>query len=216
LHSYSLQKMIIKKAEFIKSSVLLSQCPPDNKPEYAMIGRSNVGKSSLINMITNHSKLAQTSSKPGKTQTINHFNINDQWYLVDLPGYGWAKVSENKKDEWKKMINTYLKERQNLMCVCVLIDSRLPPQEKDFYFIKWLGMNEIPFVLIFTKIDKQSTLKTEQNIALFKKSLLELFEEFPEHFITSSEKGIGKENILNFITETNKSFINPNIQATGF
>lgn len=208
--------MIIKKAEFIKSSVLLSQCPPDNKPEYAMIGRSNVGKSSLINMITNHSKLAQTSSKPGKTQTINHFNINDQWYLVDLPGYGWAKVSENKKDEWKKMINTYLKERQNLICVCVLIDSRLPPQEKDFYFIKWLGMNEIPFVLIFTKIDKQSTLKTEQNIALFKKSLLELFEEFPEHFITSSEKGIGKENILNFITETNKSFINPNIQATGF
>ena len=169
--------MIIKKAAFIKSSVLLSQCPPDNKPEYAMIGRSNVGKSSLINMITNHSKLAQTSSKPGKTQTINHFNINDQWYLVDLPGYGWAKVSENKKDEWKKMINTYLKERQNLMCVCVLIDSRLPPQEKDFYFIKWLGMNEIPFVLIFTKIDKQSALKTEQNIALFKKSLLELFEE---------------------------------------
>ena len=208
--------MIIKKAEFIKSSVLLSQCPPDNKPEYAMIGRSNVGKSSLINMITNHSKLAQTSSKPGKTQTINHFNINDQWYLVDLPGYGWAKVSENKKDEWKKMINTYLKERQNLMCVCVLIDSRLPPQEKDFYFIKWLGMNEIPFVLIFTKIDKQSALKTEQNIALFKESLLELFEEFPEHFVTSSEKAIGKENILNFITETNKSFINPNIQASGF
>ncbi|MEY3417295.1 MAG: hypothetical protein RL711_600 [Bacteroidota bacterium] len=208
--------MIIKKAEFIKSSVLLSQCPPDNMPEYAMIGRSNVGKSSLINMLTNHSKLAQTSSKPGKTQTINHFNINDQWYLVDLPGYGWAKVSENKKDEWKKMINTYLRERANLMCICVLIDSRLPPQEKDFYFIKWLGMNEIPFVLIFTKTDKQSALKTEQNIALFKTKLLELFEEFPEYFVTSSEKVIGREPILNFITETNKSFINPNNKALDF
>jgi GTP-binding protein len=208
--------MIIKKAEFIKSSVLLSQCPPDHLPEYAMIGRSNVGKSSLINMITNHSKLAQTSSKPGKTQTINHFNINDSWYLVDLPGYGWAKVSENKKDEWKKMINTYLKERANLMCVCVLIDSRHSPQEKDFYFIKWLGMNEIPFVIIFTKTDKQSALKTEQNINLFKKALLELFEEFPQYFVTSSEKGIGKEGILNFITETNKSFINPNLKETNF
>ena len=208
--------MIIKKAEFIKSSVLLSQCPPDHMPEYALIGRSNVGKSSLINMLTNHSKLAQTSSKPGKTQTINHFNINDQWYLVDLPGYGWAKVSENKKDEWKKMINTYLKERRNLMCVCVLIDSRIPPQEKDINFINWLGTNEIPFVVIFTKIDKQSALKTEQQIAQFKKKVLELFEEFPSYFITSSEKNIGKENVLEFIAETNKSFINPNNKASDF
>lgn len=208
--------MIIKKAEFVKSSVLLSQCPPDSIPEYAMIGRSNVGKSSLINMLTNHSKLAQTSSKPGKTQTINHFNINDDWYLVDLPGYGWAKVSENKKDDWKKMINTYLRERRNLMCVCVLIDSRHSPQEKDMIFIKWLGMNEIPFVLIFTKTDKQSALKTDQNIAIFKKGLLELFEEIPQYFITSSEKGIGKEPILNFISETNKSFIDPNKSETNF
>lgn len=208
--------MIIKTAEFIKSSVLLSQCPPDNMPEYAMIGRSNVGKSSLINMLTNHSKLAQTSSKPGKTQTINHFNINNNWYLVDLPGYGWAKVSENKKDDWKKMINTYLKDRLNLMCVCVLIDSRHSPQEKDLYFIKWLGTNEIPFVLIFTKIDKQSALKTDQNISLFKKAMLNFFEEIPQYFTTSSEKLIGREEILNFISETNKRFIDPNKKETNF
>ncbi|PIQ22119.1 MAG: YihA family ribosome biogenesis GTP-binding protein [Cytophagales bacterium CG18_big_fil_WC_8_21_14_2_50_42_9] len=195
--------MIIKEATFISSNTTVAKCPATDLPEYAFIGRSNVGKSSLINMLTNKSKLAKTSSFPGKTQLINHFKINDNWYLVDLPGYGWAKVSKESREKWLKMIKAYLQQRQNLACVFLLIDSRHEPQKSDLEFIELLGSLQIPFVLVFTKTDKQSDLKTQQAVATYQKKLLESWEELPQIFITSSSEKKGRDEILNFIDQVN-------------
>lgn len=198
--------MIIKSAEFVCSNTQISKLPPPVRPEYAFIGRSNVGKSSLINMLTNKKGLAKTSQTPGKTQLINHFLINDYWYLVDLPGYGYARISKSKKEDWDKFIRNYLQKRESLQCVMVLIDSRLEPQKIDLEFCSKLGEWGLPFVLIFTKADKQSATKTSQNVALFRKALLETFEEMPDIFITSSENAQGRDEVLNFIDGVNRSF----------
>ena len=201
--------MIIKSATFICSNTKISALPVANMPEYAFIGRSNVGKSSLINMLVNQHGLAKTSQKPGKTQLINHFLINEKWYIVDLPGYGYAKVSKNNRESWEKFIRNYITKRESLQCVFVLIDSRLTPQKIDIEFCCWMGEIQIPFVLAFTKTDKQSVMKTNQNIALFKKELSAWFEEIPPVFITSSEKSVGRDEILNFIEATNEDFAMP-------
>lgn len=201
--------MIIKSATFICSNTKISALPVANMPEYAFIGRSNVGKSSLINMLVNQHGLAKTSQKPGKTQLINHFLINEKWYIVDLPGYGYAKVSKNSRESWEKFIRNYITKRESLQCVFVLIDSRIPPQKIDIEFCCWMGEIQIPFVLAFTKTDKQSTTKTNQTIALFKKELSGWFEEIPPIFITSGEKGVGKDEVLNFIEQTNLDFAMP-------
>ncbi len=198
--------MIIKTAEFIISNTQVDKMPAPVKPEYAFIGRSNVGKSSLINMLCNKKGLAKTSQNPGKTQVINHFNINDAWYLVDLPGYGYAKVSQTTRKSWEGMIKTYLESRENLQCVMVLVDSRLEPQKVDLAFIDWLGEKGIPFAIIFTKADKQSKSKTETNVHLFNKTMLQNWEELPDYFISSAEEGTGKEEILSYIDEINQGF----------
>ena len=198
--------MIVKSAEFICSNTQISKLPPPVKPEYAFIGRSNVGKSSLINMLTAKKGLAKTSQTPGKTQLINHFLINDNWYIVDLPGYGYARASKSKKADWDKFIHTYLDKRESLQCVMVLIDSRLEPQKIDLEFCNWLGEKGLSFVLIFTKADKQSSVKTDQNIAKFKKALLTTFDEVPAVFITSAEKQDGRDEVLGFISEVNRNF----------
>jgi GTP-binding protein len=197
--------MKIKSAEFVISNSDYKKCPELSVAEYAFIGRSNVGKSSLINMITGNSKLAKTSSRPGKTQLINHFLINKEWYLVDLPGYGWAKVSKNLKEEWGKMIKQYLLYRKNLYNVFVLIDSRIPPQKIDLEFINWLGINGIPFSIIFTKVDKPNSPKTTKNINDFKLTLSEKWEELPETFITSSTNKTGDKEITTYISNINTS-----------
>ena len=201
--------MIVKSAEFICSNTQVSKLPPPVKPEYAFIGRSNVGKSSLINMLTGKKGLAKTSQTPGKTQLINHFLINDNWYIVDLPGYGYARISKNKKEDWNKFIRTYLDKRESLQCVMVLIDSRLEPQKIDLEFCNWLGEKGLSFVLVFTKADKQSSVKTDQNIAKFKKALLATFDEVPAIFITSAESQSGRDEVLGFISEVNGSFVVP-------
>ena len=201
--------MIIKTADFICSNTQISKLPPAEKPEYAFIGRSNVGKSSLINMLTGKKGLAKTSQTPGKTQLINHFLVNDNWYLVDLPGYGYARISKSKKEDWDKFIRNYLTKRESLQCVMVLIDSRLEPQKIDVEFCNKLGEWGLPFALIFTKADKQSSIKTDQNIAKFKKALLATFEEVPDRFVTSSENGIGRDEVLNFIDGINAAFVKP-------
>ena len=201
--------MIIKSATFICSNTKISALPVANMPEYAFIGRSNVGKSSLINMLVNQHGLAKTSQKPGKTQLINHFLVNEKWYIVDLPGYGYAKVSKNSRENWEKFIRNYITKRESLQCVFVLIDSRLPPQKIDIEFCCWMGEIQIPFVLAFTKADKQSSAKTSQNIALFKKELSGWFEEIPPVFATSAEKIQGRDEILNFIEQTNLDFAMP-------
>lgn len=193
--------MKITKADFVTSSSDFKQCPADNHPEFAFIGRSNVGKSSLINMLTNHKKLAKVSGKPGKTQLINHFLINDSWFLVDLPGYGWAKVAKTEKEKWGLMIHDYLVNRKNLICTFVLVDSRLAPQPIDVEFINWLGEQAIPFSIVFTKSDKQSRNKTQSLIAKYKKHLLKHWEELPPSFITSSQDGSGKEEVLSYISD---------------
>ena len=198
--------MIVKSAEFICSNTQVSKLPPPVKPEYAFIGRSNVGKSSLINMLTGKKGLAKTSQTPGKTQLINHFLINDDWYIVDLPGYGYARISKSKKEDWNKFIRTYLDKRESLQCVMVLIDSRLEPQKIDIEFCNWLGEKGLSFVLVFTKADKQSSIKTDQNVAKFKKALLATFEEVPPIFVTSSETQNGRDEVLGFIDEVNGSF----------
>jgi GTP-binding protein len=198
--------MIIKTAEFIISNTQIDKMPAPSKPEYAFIGRSNVGKSSLINMLCRQKGLAKTSQNPGKTQVINHFMINDTWYLVDLPGYGYAKVSQTTRKSWEGMIKTYLEERENLQCVMVLIDSRLEPQKVDLAFIDWLGGKGIPFCIIFTKADKQSKSKTASNVELFNSTLLKNWEELPSFFVTSAEEGTGKEEVLAYIDEINKAF----------
>lgn len=201
--------MIVKSAEFICSNTQISKLPPPVKPEYAFIGRSNVGKSSLINMLTGKKGLAKTSQTPGKTQLINHFLINENWYLVDLPGYGYARISKSKKEDWNKFIRTYLDKRESLQCVMVLIDSRLEPQRIDLEFCNWLGEKGLPFVLVFTKADKQSSIKTDQNVARFKKALLATFDEVPGIFITSAELQAGRDEVLGFINEINQNFVVP-------
>jgi GTP-binding protein len=201
--------MIVKSAEFICSNTQISKLPAPTKPEYAFIGRSNVGKSSLINMLVAKKGLAKTSQTPGKTQLINHFLINDSWYIVDLPGYGYARASKSKKADWDKFIHSYLDKRESLQCVMVLIDSRLEPQKIDIEFCNWLGEKGLSFVLVFTKADKQSSLKTDQNIAKFKKALLATFEDAPPYFVTSAELHTGREEILAFISGINQDFIIP-------
>ena len=191
--------MILKTAEFVKSSQHFEQCPEPKLPEFAFIGRSNVGKSSLINMLVDKKDLAKTSSQPGKTQLINHFLINEEWYLVDLPGYGYAKTSMENRKKWRKMIEDYLLKRVNLLTVFVLIDSRLEPQKIDLEFINFLGENQVPITLIFTKTDKQSAKKTEESLERFKESLSEYWEELPEIILTSSEKRVGRDEVLETI-----------------
>lgn len=191
--------MIINQAEFVISASKISQCPLANKAEFAFIGRSNVGKSSLINMLTNRKSLAKTSATPGKTQLINHFLINKTWYLVDLPGYGYAKVSKVEREKWQKMINNYLLKRETLLTVFVLVDSRLEPQKIDLEFINFLGENSVPLQIIFTKTDKQSNKKTMDNVQLFKQKLLETWEESPNILLSSSINKNGKEEILSEI-----------------
>lgn len=193
------KEAMIKKASFLISNTDYKKCPPPTKPEFAFIGRSNVGKSSLVNMLTGNKNLAKISGKPGKTQLINHFLINDNWYMVDLPGYGFAKVSKSIKSTWEKMISDYLIHRDNLVAVCVLIDSRLDPQKIDLEFITWCGENEIPFILIFTKADKQSKTQTYGNVRKFLDAAKEIFGDEPDNFITSSQTGLGKEELVNFI-----------------
>ena len=204
--------MIVKSAEFICSNTQISKLPPPVKPEYAFIGRSNVGKSSLINMLTAKKGLAKTSQTPGKTQLINHFLINDSWYIVDLPGYGYARASKSKKADWDKFIHTYLDKRESLQCVMALIDSRLEPQKNDLEFCNWLGEKGLPFVLVFTKADKQSSVKTDQNVAKFKKALLDTFDEVPDIFKTSSETHDGRDEILGFIGGINQAFVVPELR----
>lgn len=198
--------MIVKTADFVCSNTQVSKLPPAVLPEYAFIGRSNVGKSSLINMLTNKHGLAKTSQTPGKTQLINHFLINEKWYIVDLPGYGYARISKSKKEDWNKFIRTYLDKRESLQCVFVLIDSRLEPQKIDLEFCNWLGEKGLPFSLIFTKADKQSTTKTDQNVSKFKKALLTTFDDIPTIFITSAELQSGREEVLNFVGSVNNQF----------
>lgn len=201
--------MNINSAEFIISNTDYRKCPEPVLPEYAFIGRSNVGKSSLINKLTNRKSLAKTSEKPGKTQLINHFLINKSWYLVDLPGYGYASVSKDKRAEFEKLITGYIGNRPNLMCLFVLIDSRHPMQQIDREFMEWLGSNEVPFVIAFTKGDKQGKNRLAENIEAYKKQMLESWEELPQMFVTSSETGMGREEILSFIEETNNLFKKP-------
>lgn len=197
--------MEIKKAEFTLSAPMVSMCPQDNKPEYAFIGRSNVGKSSLINMLTNNKKLAKTSATPGKTLLINHFIINNEWYLVDLPGYGFAKRSKKEIAKLDQMINGYILQRQQLVNVFLLVDVRLEPQKVDLEFINFLGTSSVPFAIVFTKADKLSATKVNQNVEAYKKVLSETWEELPPMFVTSSEKKQGREEVLDYIDQINKS-----------
>lgn len=193
--------MIIKSANFIGSYPRMDMCPPSKLPEFAFIGRSNVGKSTLINLLTNRNKLAKVSSTPGKTQLLNFFLINENWHLVDLPGYGYAKTSQKNRASWGTMIRKYLTGRANVQCIFVLIDSRLPPQKVDLEFINWLGQEGLPFVLVFTKADKSSNKEVQHNVSVFKKKMLETWEEIPQQFITSSVTRTGHEAILSFIGE---------------
>lgn len=201
--------MNINSAKFVISNTDHKLAPEPSIPEYAFIGRSNVGKSSLINMLTNRTSLAKTSGKPGKTQLINHFLINENWYLVDLPGYGYASVSQERRAGFEKLITSYILNRKNLMCMFVLIDSRLPMQEIDKEFMQWLGSNEIAFVIVFTKADKQGKTTLQKKIDAYKQELLKWWEELPQIFITSAEKKEGRDEILQFIEDSNKLFVKP-------
>ncbi len=207
--------MKIKSAKFVISSVDVKMCPIPDLPEYAFIGRSNVGKSSLINMLTEKKELAHTSSKPGKTQLINHYLINDEWYLVDLPGYGYATLAKEKKQEFDAFVKKYLLQRTSLLCVFVLIDSRLPMQERDKKFMEWLAENEIPFTIVFTKVDKLAKTQIEKNLTSYREEMLKSWEELPKQFITSSQKKEGAKELLTFINESNKLFKKP-VANTGF
>ena len=200
--------MEIKKAEFTLSAPMVSMCPNDSKPEYAFIGRSNVGKSSLINMLTNNKRLAKTSSTPGKTLLINHFIINNEWYLVDLPGYGFAKRSKKEIAKLDQMIQGYILQREQLVNVFLLIDVRLEAQKIDLEFIEWLGQSSVPFAIVFTKADKLTPNKVRQNVEAYKKVLLESWEELPPIFITSSEKKQGRDEVLDYIESINQELKN--------
>ena len=197
--------MKINSAKFVISNTDVDKCPNEPYPEYAFIGRSNVGKSSLINMLTGHKNLAKTSGKPGKTQLINHFLINDNWYLVDLPGYGYAKVSKDKRKTFQKFIKDYFNKRMQLACTFVLIDSRHKPQKIDLEFMEFLGENGIPFCIVFTKTDKLGKTGLEKNLTHYKKVMLENWEEMPTTFLTSSLDSSGKKEILSFIGQVNLS-----------
>jgi GTP-binding protein len=209
--------MHIKKAEYLISSPSFEKCPAPDKPEYAFIGRSNVGKSSLINMVTNNDKLAKTSNQPGKTQMINHFEITSvqkagdsnlsKWYLVDLPGYGFAKISLSSRRRWEQMIENYLRKRENLEMVFVLIDARHSPQKLDLDFIKNLGLWQIPFALIFTKADKEKQAVVSKNVKSFLETLRKIQQFLPQHFVSSSVKKMGKNKILDLIQEKNDDLL---------
>lgn len=196
--------MKIKSAEFIISNSDVSRCPESTLPEYAFIGRSNVGKSSLINMLTERKSLAKTSGRPGKTQLINHFLINGSWHLVDLPGYGYAKVSKSAKKTFQKFITAYFLKRPQMICAFVLIDSRHKPQPIDLDFMQWLGENQIPFCIIFTKADKLKPKALERNIETYKSIMLETWTEMPTYFVTSSSNGMGRDEVLGFIEQLNE------------
>lgn len=193
--------MQIKSADFVTSSTDWRKCPETQKPEFAFIGRSNVGKSSLINMLVDRKKLAKTSSTPGKTQTVNHFLVNDSWYLVDLPGYGYASASRSARFEWGKMIEQYLKNRKNLFCTFILLDSRLKPQAIDLDFITWMGEHNLPMAIILTKSDKLKQQELAKSKRVIETKLLEQWEELPPLFVTSSEKKSGRDKILDFISQ---------------
>lgn len=197
--------MEIKKARFIVSNTDVKKCPKPDRPEYAFIGRSNVGKSSLINMLTGKKSLAKTSGSPGKTQLINHFLINNEWYLVDLPGYGYAKVPKTERIKWEKFLRRYILQRENLYCLFVLVDIRHEPQPADLEFMEWLGLSEIPFVVVFTKADKLKPGEIEVNLKNYREEMLKTWELVPEYFVTSSQTGEGKEDILGFIQNVNHS-----------
>lgn len=197
--------MEIKEAEYVGSFPSEKQSPKDAKPEYAFIGRSNVGKSSLINMLCRRRDLARVSNTPGKTQLLNFYLIDKSWYIVDLPGYGYARISKKKRDEWEKMIEGYLLHRKNLGCAFVLIDANIPPQLIDLEFINWMGKMEIPFVIVFTKTDRLKSNEKKKNIAAFNSELRKYWNELPQQFVTSSSKNIGAEAILQFVKEVNKA-----------
>ena len=200
-----MSKPIIKTARFVVSNSDVRKCPQDGKFEYAFIGRSNVGKSSLINMLTRHNKLAMTSAMPGKTLLINHFIINDEWYLVDLPGYGYAKRSKKQNEQLEHIISSYVLDREQMTNLFVLIDSRHAPQKIDMEFFRWLGENGVPFAIVFTKADKLTKTALASNIEAYKKELLSEWEELPPVFVTSSETAMGRDELLAYITDINKS-----------
>lgn len=190
------------------SNSQVAKCPKEPLPEYAFIGRSNVGKSSLINMLTNQKNLAKTSARPGKTQLINHFKINDQWFLVDLPGYGYARVSKTTKKTFQKFITNYFEQRKQLVCAFVLVDIRHEPQKIDLEFMQWLGENAVPFAIVFTKADKLKPLAIERNIATYQEILLKSWEAMPPYFVTSAENYVGKEELVSYIEDINKTLKN--------
>jgi GTP-binding protein len=194
--------MIIHTATFVKSSTVLAQCPQPSLPEFAFIGRSNVGKSSLINMVTGWSKLAKTSGQPGKTRTINHFIVNDEWYLADLPGYGYAKVSAKLRDNWVKEVENYILNRENIACLFVLLDCRIKPQTSDLRFMEMVGSSQIPIARVFTKADKLKKAELENSILTYDKVMLEAWEELPPSFISSAVNRDGREEILDFIEQS--------------
>jgi len=198
--------MEIFHSKYISSHTKIKQCPAGDRPEYAFIGRSNVGKSSLINMVCNNKSLAKISGQPGKTQTINYYDIDDSWYLVDLPGYGYARIAQRTRQVWREMIGTYFTSRPNLQCAFLLVDSCIPPQEKDIEFANWMGENRVPFVIVFTKHDKKKSSKNKNFFQDFKKVFLEQWNEMPESFITSSKKKTGREPILDFIETLNEQY----------
>lgn len=200
--------MIIKDAHFVSSNNRIDRLPKDNIPEYAFIGRSNVGKSSLINALVQRRGLAKTSGTPGKTIAINHFMVNNSWYLVDLPGYGYAKRSKKVQEEWRVMLANYIRRRRNLICTFVLVDSRIEPQNSDIGFMEWLGENQVPFCIVFTKADKISKAELDRNIEVYKTRLLQDWEELPQIFVTSSETKLGREEILDFIEQQNAELEN--------
>jgi len=200
--------MIIRSATFVKSSPALKDCPPTLKPEFGFIGRSNVGKSSLINMLTGWSKLAKTSVQPGKTRTINHFYVNEEWYLVDLPGYGYAKVPVKLREIWVRATENYILKRENLVCLFVLLDIRHKPQPSDLDFMEFLGNNQIPFARVFTKSDKLTKTELESSISRYNTVMLENWESLPETFISSAVTKEGREGILNYIEESINNFSN--------
>lgn len=197
--------MIIKDAQFVISNTDYRKCPQDGKPEYAFIGRSNVGKSSLINMLTNRKGLAMTSSKPGKTQLINHFIINNEWYLVDLPGYGYAQRGKEGREQIRKIIESYILKRMELTCLFLLLDCRHEPQKIDMEFMNWLGEEGVPFVIVFTKTDKISKGRLKENMEAYTSKLKETWEELPPIFLTSSEQRTGGNEILDYIDKINKT-----------
>ena len=200
-----MKPIVIKDARFVISNTNIKKCPQDGKPEYAFIGRSNVGKSSLINMLTGRNKLAMTSSMPGKTLLINHFIVNDEWYLVDLPGYGYAKRSKSQNDQLQQIISGYILGREQMTLLFVLVDCRHEPQKIDLEFFRWLGENGVPFAIIFTKADKLSRTALASNVDAYKKTLLKEWEELPPVFVTSSENAFGRDEVLQYISDINES-----------